>query len=113
MHLEVTVRPDPIRIYRNNGRPLPELFNLDVEVMRRTIKDETFTCECFDDVKKWADENTQFVWNTGDGAHFYCLYIRDSVVEPVYFEMPRGILDLEDRLWRAIEVYAAFYEGMP
>ena len=113
MHLEVTVRPDPIRIFRNNGRPLPEHFNLDAEIIHRTINDETFTCKCFYDVKKWADDHTDFVWTTGDGAHFYCLYICEPNTKPIHFEMPRGIMNFDDRLWKAIEVYATWYEGIP
>jgi hypothetical protein len=113
MHLEVTVRPDPIRISRNNGRPLPKLFNLDVEIIRRTIKNETFTCRCFDDVKKWAGDNMDFVWSKGDGAHFYCLYIREPDTKDVHFEMPRGMMNFDDRLWKAIDMYATWYEGIP
>jgi len=113
MNLEITVRPDPDRISRNNGRPLPEPFNINVEIARRTINDETFTCTCFDDAKKWAVDNTDFVWLKGDGAHYYCLYISEPHTEPVRFDMPRGIMDFEDRLWKCIDLYETWYTGIP
>jgi hypothetical protein len=112
MHLEISIRPDPIRLRDNYGDKFPKGFNLDAEVRVRKLKNETFTCTCFDDVQKWSDHNNNRIWKH-DGAHWYCIYISDSDHEPTYWEMPRGVMNLEDRLWKAIEVYATFYHGIP
>lgn len=91
---------------------LPDGFILNHEVANRKLKNETFICTCFDDVQKWSDHNHNRIWKH-DGAHWYCIYLSDSDHEPTYWEMPHGVMNLEDRLWRIIEVYAAFYHGIP
>ncbi len=108
MHLEVYIGPDQDRIDGIYKHPL------DPTKLWKMEKDkpvpERFIVTCYEDVVKWADENRYRMW---PGCHWYCLNIGKPDGELMYWEMPRGDQDLEDRLWKIIELYGSFYEDIP
>ena len=108
MHLEVSICPDPIRIADNYGDRLDSNISIHAMIQHKMLLDRTFICTCFDDVQQWADKNNNKIWKN-DGAHWYCLYIGKPKGESFYWEMPRGLLTLEDRLWIPIEMHEAWY----
>ncbi len=113
MHLEVYIRPDPIRIAHNHGgEPLSSESEVEAVVRIKRLKNETFICTCYADVERWSDKNNSRIWRH-DGAHWYCLYIGKPNSELMYWEMPRGLFILHDRLWKVIDLYAAFFEDIP
>ncbi len=108
MNLIVVIDPDPIRI--------SELDDVDDKHPKTgcNIHNNRFVCTCYQDVVKWCVDNrgANRVWR-GMGAHWYCIRMGTNEDNLMKWEMPRGVFELEDRLWKAIEVYAAFYDDIP
>ncbi len=101
MHLEVFICPDQARIdgiYRHPLKPA------DAHALKRgedkPIPDR-FIVTCYEDVVKWGERNFR---RMHPGMHWYCINVGTPDEELMYFEMPRGELMPQDRLWPIIEL---------
>ena len=110
MRLEVYICPDEARCTGQYHKPL----EADIIDWMKAGKDkpipDRFIVTCYEDVAKWGKRNLHRMF---PGMHWYCINVGKPDGELMYFEMPRGDMMPEDRLWPIIDFYAAFYEGIP
>ena len=110
MHLEVYICPDQTRIDGQYQQPLDGQIGYDLLCGKDKPIPDRFIVTCYEDVVKWGEVNKHRMF---PGMHWYCINVGTPDGELMYFEMTRGDMMPEDRLWPIIEFYAAFYEGIP
>ena len=110
MHLEVYICPDQARIDGLYRTPLKSADAQSLLAGHDKPVPDRFIVTCYEDVEKWGQRNIRRMW---PGIHWYCINVGKPDGELMYFEMPRGNIMPEDRLWPIIDFYAAFYEDIP
>ena len=110
MHLEIYIFPDQARIDGIYKHPLDGQIGVELLAGKDKPIPDRFIVTCREDVVEWGTRNMNRMF---PGCHWYCINIGNPNEELMYFEMPRGDMMLEDRLWPIIELYAAFYHEIP
>jgi len=110
MRLEVFICPDQNRIDGQYNHPLEGQVRAALERGQDKPIPDRFIVTCYEDVAEWGDANYRRMY---PGMHWYGINIGEPDGELMHFEMPRGDMMPQDRLWPIIELYAAFYRGIP
>lgn len=110
MNLEVYICPDQDRIDGIYKSPLNPHMAADLWKGKNKPIPDRFIVTCYKDVVKWGEANK---YRMDPGMHWYCINVGTPDGELMYFEMPRGDMMAENRIWKIIELYAAFYHEIP